>query len=589
MKKAVKILIYTLTILFIACTSRRDYGALLRQADSLLASQPDSALALLDDIPLDKLETDADSAYYALLMTQARDRNYVPQADDSLILFAISYYDQTTNTEMQARSYYYCGCVYRELNDNTKAISCFLTAEKLAKNSKDLCLLSLIYNHIGYILYTNDLNEQADSVYQKVQQIAVQLKDSLLQAETLLQRGMIQMEKGKPAYPKAEELLQQTYHMTKLLDNKLLFKKTTNSLSSLYSKMGNGKKAIVFAKQNLALQEDTAHCYSAYLSLGNAYCKNQQYDSASFYLYKALPSKSYAIKAGVYGSLSNIAKACGNFEESWNLTKLYNIYKDSLQNSYRQQAYNIINVEKEVKIAYQQKEYESTISIYNYLLLLLAVVALLFILFIRKKNRGKTLRLQEEKSRLEELHAMVQWQNTQLEEEQKQKTERIAYLEKELAQLHYSTTQKEKLHNELKTLSQERRSLLKSIQEYSNVEVKMKRIVQDYKEYAESELHMEEDDWKQLIAEVDRRWNGITLKLHSRYKLSQEEVRLCCLYLTDLPISHLGCLLNCQRDTIYKKANRIVEKRMGFAHGTTSLPKVLKELCQEEKIPFIHV
>ena len=94
---------------------------------------------------------------------------------------------------------------------------------------------------------------------------------------------------------------------------------------------------------------------------------------------------------------------------------------------------------------------------------------------------------------------------------------------------------------------------------------------------------MEEDDWKQLVAETDRRCNGITLKLYSQYNLSQEEVHLCCLFLSNLSVSHFGYLLNYQRDTIYKKANRIVEKRMGFAHGTTSLQKVLKELCQAEK------
>ena len=62
-------------------------------------------------------------------------------------------------------------------------------------------------------------------------------------------------------------------------------------------------------------------------------------------------------------------------------------------------------------------------------------------------------------------------------------------------------------------------------------------------------------------------------------QLLQEEIHLCCLYLTDLPVSYFGCLLGCKRDTVYKKANRIVEKRMGFPHGSTSLQKVLKELC----------
>lgn len=587
--KATKAFIYTLAILLAACTDRVDYGALLMQADSLLTVRPDSALTVLDGIPSGKLRTDADRAYHALLLTQARDKNYVKQKDDSLILSAIAYYDRTSNMEMRARSYYYGGCVYRDLRDDTKAMSHFLTAKKLAENGKDLCLLSLICNNIGYMLYTNDLNEQADSVYQEVQQIAVQLKDSLLQAETLLQRGMIQMEKGKRFYPKAERLMLQAYRMTKLLNNHLLSKRTMYSLSSLYSRMEKGREAVEFAKQNLALQDDTMHCYSTYQLLGNAYYESHQYDSATFYLRKALPSQSYATKAGVYGRLSDIAKASENFQESLELAKMHTIYLDSLRNARSQQAYGMIGAEKEVQMLHQQKEHESSVNTYNCLLFLFAIVVLLLLLFIRNRNRHKTLRLQEEKDRLKEIQAMVQRQNAQLEEEQRQKTERITYLEKELAQLHYSTIQKEKLRNELKTLDQERQSLLKSTQVYSNVELKMKRIAQDYKERDQSELRMEKDDWMQLVAETDRRWNGITLKLYSRYNLSQEEVHLCCLYLTDVPVSHFGYLLNCQRDTIYKKANRIVEKRMGFAHGVTSLQKALKELCQEEKQPFIHV
>lgn len=485
--------------------------------------------------------------------------------------------------EMRARSYYYGGCVYRDLRDDTKAMSHFLTAKNLAKSSKDLRLLSLICNNIGYMLYTNDLNEQADSVYQEVQQIAVQLKDSLLQAETLLQRGMIQMEKGKRFYPKAERLMLQAYRMTKLLNNHLLSKRMMYSLSSLYSRMEKGREAVEFAKQNLALQDDTVHCYSTYQLLGNAHYKNHQYDSATFYLRKALPSQSYATKAGVYGRLSDIAKASENFQESLELAKMHTIYLDSLRNARSQQAYGMIGAEKEIQMLHQQKEHESSVNTYNYLLFLLVIVALLLFLFIRNRNRHKTLRLQEEKGRLEDMQAMMQRQNSRLEKEQRQKVERIAYLEKELEALHHNAALKEKLRKELDTLNQERQSLLKTTQEYSKIELKMKRIIQDYKERDKSELCMEMEDWMQLVAETDRRWNDVTLKLCSRYNLSQEEIYLCCLYLTDFPISHFCYLLNCQRDTIYKKANRIVEKKMGFAHRATSLQKVLKELCQEEK------
>ena len=87
---------------------------------------------------------------------------------------------------------------------------------------------------------------------------------------------------------------------------------------------------------------------------------------------------------------------------------------------------------------------------------------------------------------------------------------------------------------------------------------------------------MEKEDWLQLIAETDRCWNNITLRLQSEYDLTEEEIHLCCLYLTNLPIKHLGYLLNCTRDAIYKKANRILEQKMGLSHKETSLKETLK-------------
>lgn len=571
------ILTAMLALLPMACTHPEHCNLQLAQADSLMQECPDSALHLLESISTDSLTTKADRAYHALLLTQARDKNYITQTDDSLICSAIAYYNQTDNTDLQVRSYYYCGCVYRDMKKIERAISSFLTAYTLAKEIKDISLQSRICNNIGYLYYAQDLNEQADSIYREAEQIAILSGDSLLQIEALSQQGMIQMEKGEPFYPKAEKLMLQARYMAETTNNKDLNRTILSTLSTLYSRMGNGKRAVEFAKQSFALQEDTSFCYNIFYILGNAYYKNQQYDSATFYLYKALPDKSYAIKAGVYKRLSDIAKASGNFEASLDLKQTSSIYMDSLRNNRNKQAYSMIGAERNAQIAHQQKKYNSVISKYNGFLLSVVAVAF-FILFMLKRSRRRTARLQEERSRLKEIQAEMQQQNAKLEAEQRQKEDRIAFLERELEQLHYDAAQKKQLRNELEALNRERELLLTSTRKYSDVETKMKQIIQDHKKYESSELHMEKEDWFQLIAETDRRWNQITLKLCADYGLSQEEIHLCCLYLTDLPVSHFGCLLDCKRDTVHKKANRIVEKRMGFPHGSTSLQKVLKEL-----------
>ena len=147
--KTVKRIVFisVLIALLAACTHDTDYNERLVQADSLMTSHTDSALHLLQDIPTDSLRTKADRAYYALLLTQARDKNYVVQTDDSLIQVAVRYYDTHEDALLQARAYYYWGCVYRDMKKAEEAVTSFLTANILAKKTKNIRLQSLICNN----------------------------------------------------------------------------------------------------------------------------------------------------------------------------------------------------------------------------------------------------------------------------------------------------------------------------------------------------------------------------------------------------------------------------------------------------------
>lgn len=62
---------------------------LLLCADSLMEVSPDSALSILESISSPQKLSRADRALYALLLTQARHKNYVPLDDDSLIKTAM--------------------------------------------------------------------------------------------------------------------------------------------------------------------------------------------------------------------------------------------------------------------------------------------------------------------------------------------------------------------------------------------------------------------------------------------------------------------------------------------------------------------
>lgn len=168
--------------------------------------------------------------------------------------------------------------------------------------------------------------------------------------------------------------------------------------------------------------------------------------------------------------------------------------------------------------------------------------------------------------------------NKKTEELLQQKNEQINFLQKEIALHNYSQTEKQTLKEELHTLKTERQALLKESYEHSEVYVKMRRIIQSYKKTDKSSEHFDEEDWRQLIAETDIRWNDITIRLATKYPLSQDEIHLCCLYLTDIPTSHFRYIMECSRDAIYKKTKKILEQKMKYADKSTSLRDILEKL-----------
>lgn len=126
-----KILIYiTASILAccLACSRDKAAIALLDCADSLMESQPDSALCILESINRDIITGNETKARYALLMSQALDKNYIDVTSDSLIATATRFYaDRPDSPELmkslfyQARTYYNDGRFDRAAADATHA------------------------------------------------------------------------------------------------------------------------------------------------------------------------------------------------------------------------------------------------------------------------------------------------------------------------------------------------------------------------------------------------------------------------------------------------------------------------------------
>ena len=61
-------------------------------AEELMNERPDSSLLLLSGIDQNNLKSKKEHARFALLLSQAYDKNYIDKIDDSLIYSAALYY-----------------------------------------------------------------------------------------------------------------------------------------------------------------------------------------------------------------------------------------------------------------------------------------------------------------------------------------------------------------------------------------------------------------------------------------------------------------------------------------------------------------
>ena len=148
MKTLFAILPALLCIWLTGCTPASTREALAR-ADSIMATAPDSALAILDALDPATLNSDETKAMYAVSLTEARHMAYVPVYDDSLITMGADYYLTHGSPEEKARAFYYSAIVRYNNSNYEQAIVDGLRAEKHALTTSDHLRLGLIYRTIA--------------------------------------------------------------------------------------------------------------------------------------------------------------------------------------------------------------------------------------------------------------------------------------------------------------------------------------------------------------------------------------------------------------------------------------------------------
>ena len=134
------------TSIIVSCSGNPEVDRQLAVAENMMAERPDSALSVLNGIDTGLVTSEAEKARYALLMSQALDKNYIDTTTFDVLQPAIDYYidkDKGTPDE-KLRTLYYQGIIFLNRSELDMSMQCFLKANDLNNNYTD----TLIYAHL---------------------------------------------------------------------------------------------------------------------------------------------------------------------------------------------------------------------------------------------------------------------------------------------------------------------------------------------------------------------------------------------------------------------------------------------------------
>lgn len=269
--------------LFCSCSIRSNQiKSELNKAEELMMSSPDSSFFILKNIDPAKITGKKSQALYALLLSQAMDKNWIDEVDDSLIMTAVNYYRNSNDAEHKFLSYYYLGRVHQNSGNLAKALVSFAVAEEMAGQISDNYSIGLLYAQFGRIYQTlYDYPKSIESFSKACNFYDLANKSS---HKVYAKLSLAQLYKSVKQYDKSYEIISEI--ITAAYDSKdvYLTQQCVQLLFQIYEQQGDmqGTKSLLTSKyvklcnDDLMLMQAKAYAYAL-----------QKSDSAKLYMSRA--------------------------------------------------------------------------------------------------------------------------------------------------------------------------------------------------------------------------------------------------------------------------------------------------------------
>ena len=397
----------------VACNSpQREARRMVRQAEQLFDTLPDSTASLIDSVlHMPVYFNERQRMDMALLQAEAlfgdRGNEISPVMDDDFfddkpflttspeLERAATYYAGKKQYNKAAQAALYSGFVQQHYSDNTAAMQSFKDAERYGTIAKDSLTVAQADYRMGRMLFNDGLYQEALIMLKKSER---NFGNHIIE-KALLQNMMAVCHMVQKNYVDAEICLQQILLNSGMINIDKVKRKALNNYAVLYQLQGKYDQAIDCLKQNASNSNlNEKELLLINLNLGDAFFYEGKTDSAAFY-YKnidsLLPEANVKIetKASAYDALSLFAENMGDGTRALKYRKLYESLLHKTMTLRREQA--VYQIQRQYDYETLQKTMNLKVIrrhriILVFSLLLFAAAVIIMVLQYRHKQMIET-------------------------------------------------------------------------------------------------------------------------------------------------------------------------------------------------------
>lgn len=573
MKQLVLILCLLVALPFAGCHHGKNTASILAEAEALVYEYPDSALQLMESIPFPEQLTGKEQADYALLLSLAQYRCYIPATSDSLVRIAVQYYKDKEDADKKGMAYYVLGSILQECKADMKTIiQAYKDAEQQAPHMTNLPTVSRIYSRLGFLNQSASNYEKAKQYYKQ----AIKLNS-----------------KSKNRHSLAENYLNlfYTYYLSDERDsvdwcsNQLLQLEATLTDSALRSKihqnigirhmyLGN----LTTAEEHLttAFQLDTKNDRIA-LSLTKIYQSTNRMDKADSLCTSLSTHPDLLVRTNAY---RNLLKGLLQ-QSSPHASALFDKYTTLADSSYLQ----MYNTEmSELQYQYDRAILEKdNIRLYNRWLLSIGCFVFLCILFcfgayqFYQHKKKELTKMRNTLSVLRTEKRQLETENIEMDGYRMTKAEREEHLEL--------------LNQEIKTLQNKERRLKDAIKRMDTVKNRIYSSPTNdndvpfnvYQSLTRQGIYHPSTDRPHLKSFLNQFFHQFADRLSSQYPtLKDRDLDICYMTALQLTSDEMAQILGISTDSIKRYIRKITKEMQSISQDSMSLEErinLLKRRC----------